>query len=87
MTTQMIIAAILVIATIVLFITEVLPLSIGGILGMLLLVIFKILPFNDAFSSIASSTVGICFGMMIVSYALFESCLVYKIGQSAVNLA
>ncbi|MBQ2312485.1 MAG: anion permease [Firmicutes bacterium] len=87
MTTQMIIAAILVIATIVLFITEVLPLSIGGILGMLLLVIFKILPFNDAFSSIASSTVGICFGMMIVSSAMFESGLVDKIGQAAVKLA
>lgn len=87
MTSQMILAAVLVVITIALFITEILPLSIGGILGMLLMVIFKVLSFNDAFSSIASSTVGICFGMMIVSSAMFESGLVDLIGNAAVKLA
>jgi sodium-dependent dicarboxylate transporter 2/3/5 len=87
MTGQMITAAVLVIFTIVLFITEIWPLSISGILGMLLLCITGILKFNDAFAPIASSTVGICFGMMIVSSAMFESGLVDLIGRAAVKLA
>lgn len=87
MTGQMILAAVLVIFTIILFITEILPLSIGGIFGMLLMVITGVLEFNDAFSSIASSTVAICFGMMIVSSAMFESGLVDVIGKAAVKFA
>lgn len=83
----MLLAGILVLFTIVLFITEVFPLSISGILGMLLLVFTGILSYSDAFSSIASSTVGICFGMMIVCSAMFQSGLVDVIGRAAVRLA
>lgn len=87
MTTQMILAAVLVVITVGLFIAEIFPLSISGILGMLLMVIFGVLKFSDAFGSIASSTVAICFGMMIVSSAMFESGLVDLIGKAAVKLA
>ena len=87
MTTTMIIAGVLVIFTIILFITEKLPLSISGILGMLLLVLTGILSFDEAFSPIASSTVGICFGMMIVCTAMFQSGLVDVIGRAAIRLA
>lgn len=83
----MIIAAVLVIFTIAMFIWEKFPLSISGILGMLLLIFTGILNFNDAFSSIASSTVGICFGMMIVCSGMFQSGLVDVIGRAAVKLA
>lgn len=83
----MIIAAVLVPFTIAMFIWEKFPLSISGIFGMLLLIFAGILSFNDAFSSIASSTVGICFGMMIVCSGMFQSGLVDVIGRAAVKLA
>jgi len=83
----MIIAAVLVLFTIAMFIWEKFPLSISGIFGMLLLVVTGILSFNDAFSSIASSTVGICFGMMIVCSGMFQSGLVDVIGRAAVKMA
>ena len=84
---EMILATVLVLFTIAMFIWEKFPLSISGIFGMLLLVVTGILSFNDAFSSIASSTVGICFGMMIVCSGMFQSGLVDVIGRAAVKLA
>ncbi len=83
----MIVAAILVFATIVLFITEVFPLSISGIFGMLLLIGTGILTFTEAFSAISGSIVAICFGMMVVGSAMFKSGLVDTIGRFAIKLS
>ena len=83
----MIISIIIMAICIVLFITKKIPYDVAGLLGLVLLVVFKICSVSEAFSAFAGETFFICFGMVIVGSGLDHSGLLNMIGYKVVQIA
>lgn len=72
---------------IVLFIIDKLPMATTAILGCVLMVIFQVCTFSDAFGPFASSTVVLTIGVMIIGAAISETGLAATIGQWIVKVS
>lgn len=83
----MIISIIIMAICIVLFITKKIPYDVAGLLGLVLLVVFKICSVSEAFSAFAGETFFICFSMVIVGSGLDHSGLLNMIGYKVVQIA
>ena len=83
----MVVSIIIMALCIVLFITEKIPYAVAGLLGLVLLVLFKICSFTEAFGAFAEETFFICFGMVIVGSGLDHSGLLSLIGDRVVRAA
>ncbi len=78
--------AILAIAA-VLFLTETLPLAMTSLMVPVLLVLFRVIPFNKAFSGFSNQWVLLFLMMFIVGESLFRVGVADKIGKGIVSLA
>ena len=83
----MVISIIIMVLCIALFITEKIPYATAGFLGLILLVVFKVCTFGNAFGQFAGETVFTVLGMGIVGSGLDHSGLIEIVGGRIVKLA
>lgn len=77
---QSTIALIIVLCTCVLYITEIFPIAVTTLLGMLAMIFTNILSFSEAFSGFSSTPVMLVIGMVIIIDSLIECGVAGKIG-------
>lgn len=82
-----ILAIIILLITIVLYVTEVIPLPLTSVLGCILMVLSGILEFDEAFSGFSNTVVFLVGGMIFVGNALFETGGAELIGEKVKSLA
>ena len=71
----------------VLFIAKPLPQWVIAVTGLLVMLLFNVLPFSKAFSSYSGTTVVLVVGMMIVGKAAFDTGLAPAVGRAVLQLA
>lgn len=74
-------AIIILIAIIISFALEKIPLGVTAILGSVAMAVFGVISFADAFASFGSDTVMLVIGMIIMGNAMFETGLAKKTGE------
>lgn len=74
-------------ACIVLFVIDKLPMATTAILGCVLMVVFGVCDFKTAFGQMASSTVVLTIGVMVIGAAISESGLAATVGRWIINVA
>lgn len=84
---QSTIALIILVAIIILYATEIIPLAVTSVLGAIAMAATGIISYSSAISSFGSDTVMLVVGMLIIGNALFETGLVQKIGNAIVKLS
>lgn len=72
---------------VVLFIWNKIPIAVTALLGLLAMMLFNIVPFNEAFKNFGSSTIVLICGMMVVGKATFNTGLAQLIGNKVISLA
>lgn len=72
---------------VILFVTEWLPSAVTGCLGCILMVLFHVCSFDDAFSGFSSSIVLLMFGAMTVGIAMFDTGVAQAIGRQVIRLS
>lgn len=83
----MISALIILLITVVLFVTRIIPSYISGLLCLILMVLFKICTFEEAFSGFSSSIVLLMTSSMIVGIAMFKTGVAQTIGKTVIKFA
>lgn len=78
---QSTIALIILGITILLYLTEWLPLSVTTVLAMLAMAVTGIISYEDAFSGFSNSAVMLVAGMMVIGHAFFTTGLAHRIGR------
>ena len=71
----------------VLFIAKPFPQWVIAVTGLLVMLLFNVLPFSKAFSSYSGTTVVLVVGMMIVGKAAFDTGLAPAVGRAVLQLA
>ena len=84
---QSTIAILILLVTVILFLTEKLPVSVTAICAMLAMGIFGIISWTDAFSGMSSSVVWFLIGVSILGESFFSTGLADKIGDTLLRLA
>ena len=74
-------------ACIVLFVIDKLPMATTAILGCVAMVVFGICDFKTAFGQMASSTVVLTIGVMIIGAAISESGLASTVGKWIIKIS
>ena len=82
---QSTLAIIILIAVIISYATEIIPLAMTSILGALLMALLGIIGYSDAFSGFGSDTVMLVIGMVIIGNAQFETGLAQTLGEVIVE--
>ena len=80
------IAMIIIIAVIILFASELIPLPVTAMSACLAMGIFKVIPYSDAFAGFGSDVVILVVGAIIIGEALFETGAAKEIGHSLIKL-
>lgn len=80
------IAIIIIMAVIVLYATEIIPLAVTSILACLAMGIFHVLPFKDAFAGFSNDIVMMVIGVVIIGEALFETGVARIIGETIISI-
>lgn len=83
----MVLILIILIITIVLFITRIIPSYISGLLCLIMMVLFKVCSFEEAFSGFSSSIVLLMTSSMIVGIAMFKTGVAQIIGKTVIKFA
>ena len=76
-----IIALLILLLCVVLFVTEWVPNAVTACLGCVLMVLFRVCTFEEAFSGFSSSIVLLLAGSMIVGNAMFQTGAAQLIGE------
>ena len=74
-------------ACIILFVVDKLPMGTTAILGCVLMVIFGVCDFKTAFGQMASSTVVLTIGVMMIGAAISETGLAATIGDWIIKIS
>lgn len=82
-----VISLIIFVACIILFIWDKLPMATTAILGCALMVLFNVTDFKTAFGQLASSTVVLTIGVMMIGAAISETDLAAAIGEWIIKIA
>ena len=80
------IALLILLVTIILFVTELLPIPVTAVSSALAMGIFGVIPFSTAFSGFSNDVTIMVIGAMIVGEALFETGVADKLGNSIVRM-
>ena len=83
--TPAVVGLVILLACVVLFLTEWLPNPVVACLGCLLMVLFKVCTFEQAFSGFSSSIVLLMVGAMVVGAAMFETGAAQLIGRRVIR--
>ena len=83
----MIAALIILLITVVLFVTRIIPSYISGLLCLILMVLLKVCTFEEAFSGFSSSIVLLMTSSMIVGIAMFKTGVAQTIGKTVIKFA
>ena len=81
------IAIAVLVVTVVLFITEIIPLPVTAMLGALAMAFFGIIGYDQVFLGFSSDTFMLVTGMLIIGQAMVESGILLKVGQGLKTLA
>lgn len=74
------------IAAVICFATEVMPVSVTALLASIVYAVIGIIPYSDAFAGFANETVILIFGVSIVGYAVSETKGALLIGQKIISV-
>lgn len=69
------------------FVTRWLPEAVTGVIGCLLMVLFRVCSFEDAFSEFSNSIVILMVSAMIVGVAMFKTGAAQMLGRAAIKMA
>ena len=83
----MVIALIILLITVFLFVTRIIPSYISGLISIILMVLFKVCTFEEAFSGFSSSIVLLMASSMIVGIAMFKTGVAQTIGKTVIKFA
>ena len=84
---QATIAILILLAAVVLFITEILPVSVTSILAMLAMGVFGVISWSDAFSGMSNSIIFFLIGTAILGESFFSTGLADVIGHQLLRLS
>ena len=73
--------------TICLYLWNKFPISIPALVGLILMLLFNVLPFEDAFTNFGSETVILICSMMVVGKAAFKTGLAQYLGKKVISIA
>lgn len=82
-----VIALLILLFSMVLFITEWIPSAVTSVIACLLFSLTGICSFSKAFSGFSNSTVILVFGMLVIGNAMFESGVAQKIGNAVMRIS
>ena len=79
-------ALIILIACVILFLTEWIPSALTSVIACLAFAMTGVCTFSEAFSGFSNSTVILVFGMMVIGDAMFASGVAHEIGKWVVRV-